>query len=57
MFFGNCNQQEEKIKKLEARIKELEAKEKSDNSILTEMEEVLSKFGKGLCGFRVNSQS
>jgi methyl-accepting chemotaxis protein len=54
MFFGNCNKYEEEIKVLKQRIQELEAKEKLDNNILLEMEDVLIKFGKGLCGYRVN---
>jgi len=57
MFFGNNNGKDEKIALLEKRIAHLESKELQDSQILNEMEEVLSKFSKGLSGFKVNGET
>jgi methyl-accepting chemotaxis protein len=57
MFFGNCKGKDKEIADLKQRVVELEAKQDADNQILVEMEDVLSKFEKGLCGFRVNSNT
>ena len=57
MFFGNCNAQEQRIKELEAEVAQLKAGKNSENEILFEIEDVLRKFEKGLCGFRVNGNT
>ena len=57
MFFGKMREKDAKIASLEARIQELEQQQSSDKVILKEIENVLQKFSKGLCGFRVNGHS
>jgi len=57
MFFGNSNEKDKEIEQLKQRIIQLENKENNDKKILLEIENVLAKFSKGLCGFRVNTHS
>ena len=57
MFFGNNSNKDKKIKELEAKIKELEAKKVEEDTILDEINDVLSKAAKGLCSITIQGNS
>ncbi len=57
MFFGNCNAQDEKIKRLEKEIEELKAYNNGEDTILNEINEVLTKFEKGIMTLTVKENS
>ena len=57
MLFGRIAEKDKQIAELTAKIKELEENQSNENKILEEINDVLSKAAKGLCGIRVNGDT
>jgi len=57
MFFGNCNEKDNEIAQLKARIKELESKQNEEDVLIQEINEVLVKVEKGLFDITIKSNS
>lgn len=57
MFFGNNQALEQRIIELEKENEHLRKKAKGEDAIFEEVNDVLLKLAKGLCGFKVNGHS
>ncbi len=57
MFFGNNQVLEQRIAQLEEENEQLREKVKNEDVVFEEINDILLKLAKGLCGFKVNGSS